>query len=65
MKCPACGHWNRVPANKIFVEQPSPEPKVKAMIPMYGPLQIVKCKKCGRFIAEPKELIRITSLKSV
>jgi phage FluMu protein Com len=65
MKCPACGYWNRVPANKIFIEQPNPEPKVKVMIPMYEPLQIVKCKKCGRVIAEPKELIRITSLKSV
>jgi len=44
MKCPACGHWNRVPANKIFIEQPSPEPKVRVMIPMYEPLEIVKCK---------------------
>jgi uncharacterized Zn finger protein len=59
MKCPNCGHWNRIPANKIFIEQPSPEPKVKVMIPMYEPLKVVKCKKCGRVIAEPKELIRI------
>jgi hypothetical protein len=21
MKCKACGHWNRVPVNKIFLEQ--------------------------------------------
>jgi phage FluMu protein Com len=64
MKCPACGYWNRVPANKIFIEPPSPEPKVKVIIPMYEPLQTVRCKKCGRVMAEPKELIRIASLKN-
>ena len=59
MKCPKCGHWNRVPVNKVSVEQDSSEPKVKVFIPMYEPLEIVKCKKCGKVIAEPKELIRI------
>lgn len=59
MKCSNCGHWNRVPVNKIFVPQKSPEPKVKVMIPMYEPLEVAKCKKCGKIIAEPKELIRI------
>jgi len=61
MKCSNCGHWNRVPINKVFVEQPSPiDPnKVKVMIPMYLPLQVSKCKKCGKIIAERKELIRI------
>ena len=59
MKRKACGHWNRVPVNKIFIEQDTPEPKVKAYIPMYEPLEVVKCKKCGKIIAEPKELIRI------
>jgi len=63
MKCPSCGQWNRVPVNKLFVEQPSPEPKVKVMIPMYEPLQVSKCKKCGKVIAEPKELIRMVSQK--
>ena len=29
MKCSNCGHWNRVPVNKIFIEQNSPEAKVK------------------------------------
>jgi hypothetical protein len=43
----------------IFVEQPSPEPKVKILIPMYEPLQVSKCKKYGKIMAEPKELIRI------
>jgi hypothetical protein len=55
MKCSDCGHWNRVPANKILIEQPTIEPKVKVLIPMYEPLQVAKCEKCGKFIAEPKE----------
>ena len=53
MKCSGCGHWNRVPVNKAFFEPDNqPEPKVKVMIPMYQPLQIMKCEKCGRTIAE-------------
>jgi hypothetical protein len=48
MKCSGCGHWNRVPVNKIFIEQNTIEPKVKAYIPMYEPLETVECKKCGR-----------------
>jgi uncharacterized Zn finger protein len=59
MKCPNCGHWNRVPVNKIFIEQPSSEPKVRVMIPMYEPLEVAKCEKCGKVIAEPTELVRI------
>jgi hypothetical protein len=49
----------RVTVNKIFIEQNTIEPKVKAYIPMYQPLETVKCKKCRKTIAEPKELIRI------
>jgi hypothetical protein len=60
LKCTNCGHWNRVAVDKIFIEQPNPiELKVKVLIPMYAPLEVVKCKKCGRVIAEPEELIRI------
>jgi len=59
MKCSSCGHWNRVLVDKIFIEQNTPEPKVKAFIPMYEPLEVAKCEKCGKVIAEPKELIRI------
>jgi hypothetical protein len=54
MKCPNCGRWNGVPVNKIFIEQPTSEPKVKVMIPIYQPLQITKSERCGRTIAEPK-----------
>jgi len=61
MKCSNCGHWNRIPVNKIFIEQPSSEPKVSVLIPMYEPLEVVKCKKCGKVIAEPKELLRIVN----
>jgi len=59
MKCKACGYWNRFEVNKVFLEQSTSEPKVKAYIPMYEPLQVSKCAKCGKLIAQPKELIRI------
>jgi len=59
MKCKSYGHWNRFEVNKLFVEQPSSEPKAKVLIPMYKPLKVSKCEKCGRIMAEPKELIRI------
>jgi hypothetical protein len=59
MKCSSCGQWNRILVNKIFVEQPSPELKVRVIIPMYESPQVSKCEKCGRVIAKPKELIRI------
>ena len=45
MKCSSCGHWNRVPVNKIFIEQNSPEPEVKVFVLMYEPLEVTKCKK--------------------
>ena len=32
---------------------------VKAYIPMYEPLQVSKCEKCGKVIAEPEELVGI------
>jgi len=63
MKCSDCGHWNRIPVNKIFFEQNSSESEVKVLIPMYEPLETVKCKKCGKIIAEPKELIGIRKKK--
>ena len=62
MKCPKCGQWNRIEVNKLFIEQETSEPKVKAYIPMYKPLKTENCKKCGQIIAEPKELIRIILL---
>jgi hypothetical protein len=59
IKCKACGHWNRIEVNKLFIEQEISEPKVKAIIPYYEPLKVEICKKCKSVIAEPKELIRI------
>ena len=43
----------------MFVELPSPEAKVRVMPPMYELMKTERCKKCGKVIAEPKELIRI------
>ena len=59
MKCEVCGHWNRFEVNKLFLEQPTSEPKAKAYISMYEPRKTETCKKCGKVITEPKELIRI------
>lgn len=59
IKCPYCSHWNRLEVDKIFVEQPSSESKVRVLIPMYEPLEISKCKNCGRIIAKPRELIKM------
>ena len=39
LKCSTCDHWNRVPVNKIFIEQPTSKPKVKVLIPYYEPLK--------------------------
>jgi len=63
MKCKACGYWNRIEVEKVFFEPDSPEPKARVFVPMYLPLKTETCKKCKTVIAEPKELIRITSMK--
>jgi len=59
MKCKHCEHWNRFEVEKVFIEQPVSDAKVKAFIPTYLPLRAENCKKCGKNIAEPKELITI------
>jgi RNase P subunit RPR2 len=64
MKCRVCGSRNRFEVEKRFVEQLSLEPKVKIALPMYEPLKVETCKKCGQIIAEPKELIRIVHQKT-
>jgi len=43
--------------SEIRNEQSSSEPKVKALIPMYEPLEVVKCKKCEKVIAEQKNYL--------
>jgi len=63
MKCSEYGHWNGFAVNKIFIEQATSEPKVKAYVLMYNPLETVRCRKCGKVIAEPKELITIVRSK--
>jgi len=57
---PSCSHFKFNVVNQIFIDQPSSEPKVKVIIPMYEPLEVVECEKRGKTIAEPEELIRIT-----
>jgi len=52
-------YWNRIEVNKLFIEQSTSEPKVKALIPMYEPLKVEACKKCKTIIAEPRGLISI------
>ena len=51
----------RALVNKIFIEQNTPEPKVKVFVPMYEPLEVVKCERCGNATAEPEEVIRVVS----
>jgi ribosomal protein L40E len=63
-KCRSCGHWNRFEVEKILLEQPVSDPKVNAFIQMYLPLKAETCRKCGKCIAKPKELIRITKSKT-
>jgi predicted nucleic-acid-binding Zn-ribbon protein len=64
MKCPNCGFWNRIEVIKLFMEQETSEPKVKALVPMYEPLKTETCEKCGQTIAQQKELIRIVKERS-
>jgi len=64
MKCRHCGNWNRFEVEKTLVEQPVSDPRVNAFIQMYLPLKAETCRKCGKCIAEPKELIRITKSKT-
>jgi len=42
--------------NLSFVDS---KPKGKVIIPVYERLEVSKCEKCGKVIAESKELIRI------
>jgi hypothetical protein len=34
MKRKACGYWNRIEVNKLFIEQETSEPKAKAICPI-------------------------------
>jgi len=39
----------------MLTDEEHSEPHVKVYIPMYEPLEVTKCNKCGKVIAEPKE----------
>jgi hypothetical protein len=43
----------------MIINPDSPEPKVQVFLPSYLPFKEEKCSKCGKVIAEEKELIRI------
>ena len=47
MKCSGCGHWSRVPASKIFIEQITSDSKVKAYIQVYEPFEVIKCARAN------------------
>jgi len=42
--------------DKVFVEQHVSDPKIKAFIPMYRPLELIRCKKCGKNHRQPKRI---------
>jgi len=50
MKCKACGHWNRIEANKLFIEQPTSEPKVKAYTQCMKHLKLKHMRKAEKFL---------------
>jgi hypothetical protein len=60
MRCSACGFWNSFEAERLVAEQDTSEPRAKIVFPIYVPLKLETCGTCGKIIAEPKELIRIT-----
>ena len=64
MKCKNCGHWNRIEVEKVLLNPDNLEPKVKVFLPSYLPLKTEVCSKCGRIIAQQKELIRIVKERS-
>jgi len=61
IKCLSCGEFSEVTVRKAFVEPMNQDPKTKFMVRMYQPIEVTKCKKCGKTVAEPNVLIRITN----
>jgi hypothetical protein len=59
MKCPQCGKWNNIKAQKVMLELDSQEPKMQVFTPTYLPLKTEVCGQCKTVIAEEKELIRV------
>jgi hypothetical protein len=58
VKCSVCGFWNRFEAERLVAQQDTSEPKAKIAFPVYVPLKLETCGKCGKIIAESRELIR-------
>jgi len=60
-KCPKCKTWNWILVNKVFVEPPSSEPKVRSFMVMYQPIKETKCTRCGFMLGNKDELVQITN----
>jgi len=41
-------------SDDIYLSFVDSKPKVKVLILIYEPLEVTKCEKCGKIIAEPK-----------
>jgi hypothetical protein len=48
VKCSACGFWNRLEAERLVAQQDTFEPEAKIVYPVYSPLKLETCKKCGK-----------------
>ena len=59
MKCRNCGNWNRLEAEKIFLNAGISDSELKIFLPAYLPLKTEKCSKCNQIIAKEKGIIRI------
>ena len=59
MKCPNCGKWNNVAAQKVMLHLDTDEQKIDVYLPAYLPTKAQACAKCKTAIADPSELIRI------
>jgi hypothetical protein len=59
LRCPNCGQWNNIEAEKVMLDLDNQEPKMTVYMPAYLPLKTEVCSKCKTVIANQKELIRI------
>lgn len=57
-----CGHYNVVPALKVFLKFRVFDEKqgrvIRGLLPTYKASDIVRCEKCGAVIAHAGELLR-------
>jgi len=56
MRCQACGHWNRVPVNKVVIEQNSPELRLKSSSPCMTHYKSLNVKNAAKSLLNQKSL---------